>query len=758
MLCRQRGTCGSLVPGGIREKRGAAMNPIGVVDFIALLAILMALVILWSGWKRALESDAKLLLSGLFILVLFHYLSNTLEWGGISKTLDPFEDYVEILEPVLWFFFFYTFLKDVEIIEHRRLEEELRKSEESLHITLHSIGDAVIATDINSNITLMNPVAEKLTGWSFEEARRNPLTKIFHIVNALTKKPAANPVRRVIESGSIVGLANHTVLIDRDGNEYHIADSGAPIIDKNGNISGAVLVFRDVNEIYAKEQKLRENEQFLNSILESVQDGISVLDPEFTILHVNGVMNKWYAENVPLEGKKCFKCYHNRGRLCDPCPSLRCLESGKTEMNVVPGLPGSDVEWLELYSYPIRDSDSGETTGIIEFVRDITGRKKAEEELLNSRKLESVGILAGGIAHDFNNILTGVFGNIELAKLKIPREHAAYTHIEIANTALERATYLTKQLLTFAKGGDPILDSVDMRSVVQSTVSFNLSGSNVKVYFNLPDNLWQLKADRGQLSQVIANLTINAKQAMPDGGNLYIDAENIKGFYKTPAKHFPGNFVKLIIRDEGVGISPKYVERIFDPYFSTKQTGSGLGLATVHSIITKHNGYISVDSIPDAGTIFTMFLPAEKSSHKQTVITHSALIERPQSASGHILIMDDEEIIRNVLAAMLEACGYTVDFSSDGKDAVEKYISADKSGNSFDIAIIDLTVPGGIGGKETVKKFLAIDPEAKVIVSSGYSTDFVMANYKDYGFKGRLVKPFQMEDLKKELSRVMGME
>ena len=234
---------------------------------------------------------------------------------------------------------------------------------------------------------------------------------------------------------------------------------------------------------------------------------------------------------------------------------------------------------------------------------------------------------------------------------------------------------------------------------------------------------------------MIANLTINAKQAMPEGGNLYIDAGIIKNLNKTSARQLSGNFIKLSIRDEGVGISPKYIERIFDPYFSTKQTGNGLGLAIVHSIITKHNGHISVDSTPDVGTTFTIFFPAEKFSHKQTATTHPALTEKPKSSSGHILIMDDEEMIRNVAAAMLEVCGYTVDLSFDGKDAVEKYVSADKSGNPFDIVVMDLTIPGGIGGKEAVKKLLAIDPEAKAIVCSGYSTDPVMAHYNDYGFK-----------------------
>ncbi len=512
-------------------------------------------------------------------------------------------------------------------------QQDLQDEKEQLFVTLRSIGDGVITTDTSGKVELMNKVAELLTGWNQDDAAGKMLPEVFNIINEETRETVEHPVDTVLTKGSIVGLANHTILISKDGTAYNIADSAAPIRDIKSNICGVVLVFRDVTE-----------------------------------------------------------------------------------------------------------------------------QLKTDEELFKIRKLESVGVLAGGIAHDFNNILTGLFGNIELAKMKLSKSHEAYSNIETANQALERATHLTKQLLTFAKGGDPILEAVSLQQVVQTSVSFNLSGSNVKAHLNLPDYLWQIKADEGQISQVIANLTINAKQAMPDGGNIYIEAENIKDYNESTARHLSGDFVKLSIRDKGIGISAKHVERIFDPYFSTKQTGSGLGLATVHSIIARHNGHIRVVSKPDIGTIFTIFLPAEKSSHKPAATTHPDPAEKPVPASGHILILDDEEMVRNVSAKMLETFGYTVDFAVDGKEAMEKYISSHKSGNSFDIVIMDLTIPGGMGGKEAVNKLLAIDPEAKVIVSSGYSTDPVMANYSEYGFKGRLVKPFQMKPLKTEICRVMEAE
>ena len=512
-------------------------------------------------------------------------------------------------------------------------QQDLLDEREQLFVTIRSIGDGVITTDTSGKVELMNNVAEQLTGWNQDNAAGRMLSEVFNIINEKTREAVEHPVNTVLAEGRIVGLANHTILISKDGTEYNIADSAAPIRNIKSDIRGVVLVFRDVTE-----------------------------------------------------------------------------------------------------------------------------QLKTEEELLKSKKLESVGILAGGIAHDFNNIFTGLFGNIELAKTGLSRDHEAYPQIEAANQALEKATNLTKQLLTFAKGGDPILEEVNLQQVVQTSITFNLSGSNVKAHLNLPDDLWQVKADKGQISQVITNLIINAKQAMHDGGSLYIEAENIKDLKESTARHLSGDFVKFSMRDEGVGISAKHVERIFDPYFSTKQTGSGLGLATVHSIITQHNGHISVVSKPDIGTTFTIFLPAEKSSHKPAATTHPDLAEKPTSTPGYILIMDDEEMVRKVSAAMLKRFGYAVDFAVDGKTALEKYISADKRGNSFDIVIMDLTIPGGMGGKEAVNKLLAIDPEAKVIVSSGYSTDPVMANYSEYGFKGRLVKPFQMETLKTEICRVIEVE
>ena len=514
-----------------------------------------------------------------------------------------------------------------------------------------------------------------------------------------------------------------------------------------------------LDKINAQQDLLDEREQLFVTI-QSIGDGIIATDTSGKVELMNNVaeqMTGWNQNNAA--GRKLsevFNIINEETRKAIENPVNTVLAEGRivglANHTILISKHGTEYNIADSAA-PIRDIKSN-IRGVVLVFQDVTEQLKTEEELFKFKKLESVGVLAGGIAHDFNNILTGLFGNIELAKMKLSRDHEAYSHIETANQALERAIHLTKQLLTFAKGGDPILEAVNLQQVVQTSISFNLSGSNIKAHLNLPDNLWQGKADKGQISQVIANLTINAKQAMPDGGCLYIDAENIKDLKENTALNLSGDFVKLSMRDEGIGISAKHIEKIFDPYFSTKQSGSGLGLAIIHSIITQHNGHIRVVSKPEIGTTFTIYLPAEKSSHKPAATTLD-LTEKPTSTSGHILVMDDEEIVRDVSAAMLKLCGYTVDFAVDGKEAIEKYISAAKTGCPFDIVIMDLTIPGGIGGQEALKKLLAVAPRAKVIVSSGYSTDPVIANYSEYGFKGRLVKPFQMKTLKTEICKVM---
>ena len=765
-----------------------------------------------------------------------------------------------------------------------QIVKTVRENETRISTTLNSIGDAVISTNLDGNIMVMNPIAEELTGWKLSEAEGKPLAQVFNIIQANTGKVVENPVEQVIKKGTIVGLANSTILIAKDGAEYQIADSGAPIRDAEGNITGVVLVFRDVTEEYALREDLRKNEDrlakimiaandgtwdwnlktnevnfdpryyemagyevdefphdlkefqkrvhtddiknvmetvekhlkgeidrfivefrfarknggwvwimgrgvvveraedgtptrfvgthtditdrkrveeellksegMLRDVFDGITDGISLLDLDLNIMRVNSKMEQMYGDQKSLMGKKCYQVYQQREDPCPWCPSVLTIETGKTHVKIVP-YPSVEkpTGWKELSVYPIKN-DEGLVIGIVEHVKDITARKRAEEELQKKDKLESIGILAGGIAHDFNNILTALFGNIAIARDALPKGHPAFNALEEAGTSMNRAISLTKQLLTFAKGGEPVKEDVSIGGLIEEIVRFNLSGSNVMPVFEWAEDLCMAEVDKGQVQQVFSNLAINADQAMPDGGHLFITLENMDVSEDAVPNLNQGKYIKATVRDEGTGIDQKHIDKIFDPYFSTKQAGNGLGLTTVYSIIKKHGGHIIVDSELGKGTIFTIYMPASES--KQLMETKES--EPIRSATGEnvkILVMDDEEAICNFTKRMLRKSGYSVKTASGGKQAIEMYKQSVAAGESFDVVIMDLTIPGGIGGKKAIKEVLAIDPEAKCVVSSGYANDPVMSSYADFGFKGVVEKPYSMKKLLSLLSEVL---
>jgi two-component system cell cycle sensor histidine kinase/response regulator CckA len=316
-----------------------------------------------------------------------------------------------------------------------------------------------------------------------------------------------------------------------------------------------------------------------------------------------------------------------------------------------------------------------------------------------------------------------------------------------------RAKDLTQQLLTFSKGGSPIRKSTAISEMIKDTATFALSGSDVRLEFSLPEDLWAVEIDEGQMSQVIQNIVINADQAMPAGGTLNISARNT-AIQRLGALLLPkGNYVQIDIKDEGVGMSKQQLARLFEPYFTTKQKGSGLGLATAYSIIKNHGGHITAESTQNVGTTFHIYLPA---SSKPAPVKRKPAREKPVRGKGRILVMDDEEIIRLLLSKMLTSAGYKVELTKDGAEAVELYRKARESGQPFAAVILDLTVPGGMGGKETVKKLLEIDPHAKVIVSSGYATDPVMSEYKKYGFSAVVAKPYNVGQMEETLHDVLA--
>jgi PAS domain S-box-containing protein len=487
-------------------------------------------------------------------------------------------------------------------------------------------------------------------------------------------------------------------------------------------------------------------------MIENSLDVITVLDRSGNILFESAAIEKLLGYRCEeLIGMHVFTYLHPDDR-----PAAHVL------MEKLVAVPGSSVSieirfrhkngsWriLESFAKSISDIVETRTAHLIINSRDVTDRKRMEQELVKAQKLESLGILAGGIAHNFNNLLTGIAANIELAKIGAPQELANI--LGKAEQASIWAHDLTQQLLIFSRGGEPIKKTVAISNLIKEAAGFALRGSKAGCTFSLPDGLRPVDADMGQLRQVIYNLVMNADQSMPEGGMLSIRAENVRLDAENSRSLAAGDYVKITIVDSGIGISREHLSKIFDPYFTTKETGSGLGLATSYMIIKKHGGDITVDSEQGRGSTFTIHLPASKQVAEEANRADSMLLP----GRGRVLIMDDEAIIKDVAKMILQASGYEVVIASDGIETIELYKKAQTAGKPFNAVILDLTIPGGLGGKETMLKLREIDPAVRAIVSSGYSHDPIMANYREYGFSGVIVKPYRIREMSEIVSRVM---
>jgi two-component system cell cycle sensor histidine kinase/response regulator CckA len=375
-------------------------------------------------------------------------------------------------------------------------------------------------------------------------------------------------------------------------------------------------------------------------------------------------------------------------------------------------------------------------------ISELTEHNRRDTEQLRINKLEAVGLLAGGIAHDFNNLLTGITGNIALARRDPAR---ADDLLRRADAATHRAALLTQQLLTFARGGEPVKSMLQMGALIQEVAEFSLHGSNVRLELDLSRDLWPVRADRGQLFQVIQNLVTNANEAMESGGRLRITARNLRPGEAGLPELEPGRYVHLMLQDEGVGIGLSEQSRIFDPYFTTKAQGSGLGLATAHSIVRRHGGAMTVVSRPQEGTTMQVYLPAA-CDMPVAAEAPPRLVSSPVQRR-RLLVMDDDNAVRDVIAGYLASLGHEVDTVSDGRAALAAYRGGQAKGRPYDVVILDLTVPGGMGGRETVGALLSLNPQVRCIVASGYSDDAVLSDPARYGFRGVARKPFDVADL-----------
>ena len=546
---------------------------------------------------------------------------------------------------------------------------------------------------------------------------------------------------------------------DVHGRAHHqtVRWSVARLEDGELDLSRVLVVLVDITDIRGAEEALAAERERLRVTLRAMAECLLTTDTEGVVQFINEAAERltgWPAGAAIGRGvEQVCVLRHEKTRANITMPVALAI----SEHRVVDfPLHSNLVNRQGVHSQvdgrcaPMHDL-AGRAIGAVVVFRDVTERARLEAELLRSSKLESVGILAGGIAHDFNNILTVVMGNVTLAMLDTGVMAIAGRWLGEAERGVLRARDLTQQLLTFAKGGEPVRKTVQLPEIVREVTEFALHGSKVRSEFNFGPDLWAADVDKGQIGQVVQNLVINAVQAMPEGGQVTITINNEEFLEGATGSLQAGKYLRLEISDTGMGIRPEHLQRIFDPYFTTKQAGSGLGLATAYSIVKRHQGHIDVASGLGQGTTFSLWLPA-------VLGTAPVELDEPvelASMSGRVLFMDDEETICNVATALLMRLGFTPVAVPDGETAVTAYDEARKNGEPFKLVIMDLTVPGGMGGREAMEKLRKIDPHVRAIVSSGYSSDPVLSSYRAHGFRGMVPKPYKLTDLSRTIRAVL---
>lgn len=626
-------------------------------------------------------------------------------------------------------------------------QQALKESEEKYRDLVHLLPLTVYEADINGQVIFANHNALETFKVTEEELAQG-ISIFDHIAPDDQYKVRGNMAR--VLDGEEIGLVEYNGLRKDKTSFFGIAATTA--IFHEGQAVGIRGIFMDITERKTLENELMQAREFLDSILNNVADPIFVKDDNHRFLLLNDAFRSFMGSSRrEIIGKTEYDFFENEEAegLWEQDDLAFSSEQPQEKESTVTHNDGS--QHVILTKKAVFKNNDGERL-LVGSIKDITKRKKMEQELFKSRKLESIGVLAGGIAHDFNNILTAIIGNLSLAKMFIEEDNKAFERLTASEKASFRAKDLTMQLLTFSRGGAPIKHTVSLAKIIEDSAMFTLRGSKVRCELSLSSDLWPVDVDEGQISRVIQNMMLNASQAMPDGGIVEISAENqiLSRTETLPLES--GRYICIEVQDHGIGIPADIMSDIFDPYFTTKEMGCGLGLATSFSIIKRHDGYIVVESILGRGSIFKIYLPASPKSKASSPEAKDSL----HQGKGHVLIMDDEVELQEVVSNMLELIGYTYESADHGADALEKYKKAKKNGNPFDVVIMDLTIPGAMGGQKAVKKLLEIDPDVKTIVSSGYSSDPVMSDYKAHGFVGMLTKPFELKKLSMVLKQVLS--
>lgn len=628
-----------------------------------------------------------------------------------------------------------------DVSERHKSEEERKRVHRFLESLIQNTPAVAIQVyDRVGRVELWNPASERMYGFTAMEMKGQRLQ------DKVMSQGEGEMFERQLDwiwTGQQPLPPFEWAIRRRDGQIRHLYSVMFPILH-GGETAGVCSADVDITDRKRAEAELQASHDYVKSLIDSSIDMIISTDSEGRIREFNASAEKvfgWAKGDMMTQPMQRLFASEEEGQRV----IHRTVTEGHFSGEISMKLRSGDVISAYVTS-SVLTNNRQQAEGLVAVVRDITERKKLEAELFRASKLDSIGRLAGGIAHDFNNILMVIIGNLSLLRVEIDSQHPLGVKLDQMEKAANRGRHLTQQLLTFSKGGAPVKRVIALTELLQDAADLSLRGSQVRCDIRLPAELLPVEIDPGQMNQVFHNLLTNAMEAMPDGGTILVRAEN-RPPGTSPGVPLPDrDYVRLSIRDHGEGVAPEAISKVFDPYFTTKKGRSGLGLPVVYSVVKQHQGHVEFNSTPGAGTSVDLFLPA-------AVGTSEPWVEETyvQMANNRVLVMDDEPVIREVLNSMLTLLGYQVELASDGEEALRLHGAAKQAGDPFGAIIMDLSVVGGMGGKEAIKKLREVDLDVPVVVSSGYSNDPVMANFRDYGFNAVICKPYQFETLARAL-------
>ncbi len=648
-----------------------------------------------------------------------------------------------------------VFVNIRDITEQKLVESALKESEERFRQIVQQMPSPVLVMATDGTVVMVNAAFLELLRIPAPDAivgkvnvLKDPIVPELGILDEV-QKAFGGVVARLPEIRIPFGTINSQSLPGA-GEDLYIDATIFPVYLRPGDVFQMVAIFTDITERRHTEQALRQSDKKAQTQYKSFPIPTYTWQHtgnDFVFIDYNDAAREFTRGGVShVLGKKLTAEFSDQPFVLEDM--VRCLEERSIiRKQTLFKFPVSKDEKVLMLTYVFVEPDL-----VMVHTEDVTEKERMEAGIRKAEHLESLGLLAGGIAHDFNNLLAGIFGYVGLAREFGKHDDRIKDCLDKAMTVFGQAKSLTQQLLTFSKGGSPVRKLASISELLRDLSSFVLSGTNVKPELVLPGDLWACEVDIGQLSEVVNNCIINAQQAMPEGGVVTIGAENttISDCGALPLK--PGKYVRMFIQDSGVGISKQHLARVFDPFFTTKQKGSGLGLTIAYSIMQKHHGHIEITSEVGAGTLVQMYLPASDG----TATDPAGNPRAAQTGQGMVLIMDDEAFVLDAMRGVIASLGYTVKTAANGREALDHFTNARTAGRPFDVAILDLTIPGGFGGKQVLAEMRALDPKVKAIATSGYSDDPVMSEPQEFGFKAALRKPYTIDELALMLQRVIA--